>query len=186
MIPQRKMLIQKKPPYLIPRSNMAARFFEYNDIIFRCGFVMWCRGCGSYYICIYGLDVSWKFTCSCSGDAASVEVVVDAAWDCYISMHLLLTPSSRLRAEHSASNMGLREVYALRAISFLLFSMHLLQYSTCSRPSSMFSSRQSKCSWVWNNVNVLVCRLATLCRFDFAKLQRELLSSYAKKQPLAI
>jgi hypothetical protein len=27
-------------------------------------------------------------------------------------------------------------------------SMHLLQYSTCPRPSSMFSSRQSKCSRV--------------------------------------
>jgi hypothetical protein len=49
---------------------------------------------------------------------ASVEVLMDAAWECYVSMHLLLTPCSRLRAEHSASNMGLREVYALRASLF--------------------------------------------------------------------
>jgi hypothetical protein len=61
-----------------------------------------------------------------------------------------------------------------------------LQYSTYSRPSSMFSSRQSKCSRVWKYFNVLVCRLATLCRFDFAKLQREWLHAAAKKQPLTI
>jgi hypothetical protein len=56
-----------------------------------------------------------------------------------------------------------------------------LQYSTYSRPSSMFSSRQSKCSRVWKYFNVLVCQVATLCRFDFAKLQREWRQRAGKK-----
>jgi hypothetical protein len=95
------------------------------DIIYRCGCVM-VRLLSSL------LYILWVNIASVDGSRVAAAVVLPPSrlrWtlhrECYISMHLLPTPCSRLRAEHSASNMGLREVYALRAISLLLFSMHL-------------------------------------------------------------
>jgi hypothetical protein len=42
--------------------------------------------------------------------------------------------------------------------SLLLYKYAPMHISTCPRPSSMFSSRQSKCSGLWKYVNVLVCQ----------------------------
>jgi hypothetical protein len=107
---------------------------------------------------------------------------MDAAWKCFISMHLLLTPCSRLRAEHSASNMRFRELYALRASLFC--------YEVCTFCISLLAHGLLPCSPV---VRASVAgyeimsmfsgvKVATLCLFDFAKLQRELINCHVKSR----
>jgi len=106
-------------------------FLSSFDYILGAVCVMVCRVCGSYYIYVYiGVNkvVEW------SRIAAAVVFCLRRGCD------------------------GRCVWDALRANLFLLYKYAPMHISTCPRPSSMFSSRQSKCSGLWKYVNVLVCQ----------------------------